>query len=354
MRFLALLLVSVAGLGLIIDTDMSADVDDVCALCIAHILADRKEVEILAVVHNTGLPTGAGAISVIDHFYGRDNIPIGAYKGDFGNPAVWPPLGPDRPVAGPYVDDLVKSFPSPIRNYTQVPDAVTVYRTVLAAQPAHSVAISSIGFLTNLVDLLLSPPDKISPLSGRDLIKEKVSLVAMMGGHYPSSGTGHEWNFGGGCNFALPQCPVTPNATFLTVSGWPPEVPLVFSGFELGVQVRTGMRLSLAQNCSSVGPSQPPNPCQKAFLDYYSWSLTYDRMSWDPLTTLFAVRGLQGFYTLMPGKNLVNSTDASNVWQNGSSASSQFYLVLNATSGVTPIQNTIDDLVCTIPLLQGK
>ena len=30
--------------AMIVDTDMSVDVDDVGALCVAHVLADRKEV----------------------------------------------------------------------------------------------------------------------------------------------------------------------------------------------------------------------------------------------------------------------------------------------------------------------
>lgn len=43
---------------LIIDTDMSFDVDDVLAVCVAHALADRGEARLLAMVHNTGLDTG--------------------------------------------------------------------------------------------------------------------------------------------------------------------------------------------------------------------------------------------------------------------------------------------------------
>ena len=74
-----------APVSLIIDTDMSSDVDDVAALCITHALADRKETELLAVVHNTGLLEGVGAISVINHYYGRDHVPIGAFKGKFGS-----------------------------------------------------------------------------------------------------------------------------------------------------------------------------------------------------------------------------------------------------------------------------
>ncbi len=45
----------------------------------------------------------------------------GAYKGQFA-----------AGERGVYVDDLVANFPSPIKNYTQVPDAVTVYRFILA------------------------------------------------------------------------------------------------------------------------------------------------------------------------------------------------------------------------------
>ena len=77
------------------------DVDDVGALCAAHGLVELGEAEILSVgkeirririfkvyilssVHNVGYPRAIGAVSVINHFYGRDDIQLGAFKGDFG------------------------------------------------------------------------------------------------------------------------------------------------------------------------------------------------------------------------------------------------------------------------------
>eukprot|EP00966_Prymnesium_polylepis_P073756 1711934-Prymnesium_polylepis.1 len=36
-------------------------VDDVGALCLAHALADRSEVELIATVHDAGTPHGVGA-----------------------------------------------------------------------------------------------------------------------------------------------------------------------------------------------------------------------------------------------------------------------------------------------------
>jgi inosine-uridine nucleoside N-ribohydrolase len=69
---------------IILDTDMSIDVDDVGALCVAHALEDLGEAKILAITHDTGLSEGVGAVSVINHYYGRDHIPLGAYRGEVG------------------------------------------------------------------------------------------------------------------------------------------------------------------------------------------------------------------------------------------------------------------------------
>ena len=72
-----------APVPLIIDTDMSTDCDDVGALCIAHAMMNKGEAELIAVVHNTGLNTGVGAVSVINQYYGRPDIPVGAYIGPY-------------------------------------------------------------------------------------------------------------------------------------------------------------------------------------------------------------------------------------------------------------------------------
>ena len=69
---------------LIIDTDMGFDVDDVGSVCMANALHDLGEVDILAIVHDTGFSKGVGAISSINNYYGHD-FTIGAYKGPFGD-----------------------------------------------------------------------------------------------------------------------------------------------------------------------------------------------------------------------------------------------------------------------------
>ena len=45
----------------------------------------------------------------------------------------------------------------PAVSATDLPEAVEVYRRVLAAQPDHSVTIVTVGYLTNLAHLLAAP-----------------------------------------------------------------------------------------------------------------------------------------------------------------------------------------------------
>lgn len=42
------------------------------------------EADILAMLHDTGFKKGVGGISSINHYFGHDSIPLGAYKGIFG------------------------------------------------------------------------------------------------------------------------------------------------------------------------------------------------------------------------------------------------------------------------------
>ena len=183
-----------APVKLIIDTDIGGggckDVDDVAAVCIGNALADNGEVELLATVVNTRPPKCPGVVSVLNSWYGREDVPIGSYKGaDL----------PEGEHLG-YVDDLPDNFASPVKNASQVPSAVDVYRRVLAAQPDGSVTISSIGLHTNLRALLQSAPDAYSALAGQDLVALKVKALWVMGGKYPTSvGSGFaECNVAGG------------------------------------------------------------------------------------------------------------------------------------------------------------
>ena len=171
---------------------MSFDVDDVGALCVAHALADRGEVELLATVHDAGVPQGIGGVSVLNRYYNRAALPLGAFKGRFGRTP-----GGNGWVHGPYLSSLLQRWPAVVQNSSEVHDAVAIYRRVLAAAADGSVVIACIGFPTNLALLLRSPADAHSYLGGMELVALKVRRVVYQGGHFPSRGAvGFNWACG--------------------------------------------------------------------------------------------------------------------------------------------------------------
>ena len=96
-----------AKTNLIIDTDMGLDVDDVGALSVAHNLANKGQTNILATIHNSGFDLGIAAVKVINNYYGRDKVPIGAYKGPFGAKYGHFPDSQNK-----YAEDLISNYPN--------------------------------------------------------------------------------------------------------------------------------------------------------------------------------------------------------------------------------------------------
>ena len=155
---------------MILDTDMSGDCDDAAALAVLHALADRGECELLAVTTNRKdlANASAGAVDVINTYYGRSDIPIG--------------VGRQTPTAlqrtSSFTAALREGFPSDIGPDNRAPDAIEVYRQALSEQPDVAVTICSVGALTNLAELWRRHPD---------LVRAKVRRLIVMGGEYPQS-----------------------------------------------------------------------------------------------------------------------------------------------------------------------
>ena len=156
-----------APVKVIFDTDMLTDFDDVGALACLHALADAGEAEILATVSSTRGNASVGAVQVINSYYGRGNLPVGAPKGigvlgahARAKEKVHPgaPLGDKTGGDGGHYKyrKLLADYPGwyTYADADDAPDANEVYRKVLAAQTDGSVVICSTGFLTNLRRLL--------------------------------------------------------------------------------------------------------------------------------------------------------------------------------------------------------
>jgi hypothetical protein len=190
-------------------------------------------------------------------------------------------------------------------------DPVELYRKTLAEADDASVTIASIGFLENLSGLLNSTADTYSDLDGYELVRAKVAELVVMGGGYPS---GYEFNFWGD----------NPLTTAHVVNTWPASVSVTFLGTEVGVEVKTGARLTVE------GPENDPVKAA------YGWYVGYNttRESWDPLTVAYACAGLGTWFEFgnEHGYNFV-WPNGSNVWINDTARSNQHYLRLKMDNG---------------------
>jgi hypothetical protein len=196
-----------------------------------------------------------------------------------------------------------------------------MYRSVLSNAEDNSIHIISIGFLTNLADLLRSDPDNYSSLRGPDLVNAKVSKLVIMGGYYP---LGWEFNFGGS----------DPQSTAYVLKNWPKSIPITYSGGELGGDIFSGQTLAT---------HSPPDSAVLAAYQWYVGRCSTVRESWDPITVLYGILGLDGFaklgvkapfaYANDFGYNSITSSNASNAWVNDSSVTNQHWLRL--ADGVT-------------------
>ncbi|KAL6246765.1 hypothetical protein RBB50_006072 [Rhinocladiella similis] len=305
------------GQPIIIDTDLFGDVDDVGALTIANVLHNCGLADLKGIAINTPSQYGAPAASAICSYFGNENVPVAALR-----PITNASFFDDWDyVRGEYASKVAYNWPGSLTNASLAPTPVELYRSILASADNSSLHIISIGFLTNLADLLRSEADDVSPLNGTELLTSKVSELVVMGGRYPS---GWEYNFGG----------TDPNSTAYVIEHWPKTVPITFSGGELGSTIFSGQR-----------PLEEA-PSESLPVSAYQWYVgrgSVTRETWDPITVLYGILGLDKFtklgvwpmlaYANEYGYNTITASNGSNAWVNDTSVTNQHWLKL--ADGVT-------------------
>jgi len=272
-----------APVKIIFDSDMGPDYDDVGALTMLHAFADSGKAEILATMASNRYELVAPCLGIINAYYGRPGIPVGAPKTH----------GVNIGCSQHWTDSLVANYPHSLNSNSQAQDAKLLYRKILASQPDSSVVIVTVGFLTNLNDLLLSKPDSISPLDGTALISKKVKQLVSMAGKFPE-----------GWEFNVKEDSTSSNYVF---EHWPTRILL--SGFEIGEKIFTGKKL-IAANLQS--------PAHMAFKIAIPMSQEdrNGRMSWDETAVLAAVKGASFAFGEVNG-TMVAEPSGHNRWING-------------------------------------
>jgi pyrimidine-specific ribonucleoside hydrolase len=296
--------------AIIFDSDIGPDYDDVGAITLLHAFADKGEAKILATMASNKYPNAAAVLSVFNTYFTRPGLPIGVVKDNAVN------MSDEQH----WSDSIVAKYPHNIHSNNEAEDAVKVYRKILSQQPDSSVTIVTVGFLTNLSNLMASKPDEYSPLDGIRLIHEKVKRLVSMAGKFPS---GKEFNV-----------MIDSTSSQKVFNTWPTEI--IFSGFEIGEKIKTGLPLVQNKNIKNSPVKDVFSIClPKAKED------NNGRMSWDETAVLVAVRGPEPFYSLRPGKIIVHD-DGGNEWDNLALAN-QYYLV--EKSPHEQVQQLINELM---------
>ncbi len=261
---------------IIFDTDITGDVDDVLALAMLHSLADRGECTIEAVTISKINPLSGPFVDAVNTFYGRPDVPLGVTRNAQRRQSKYLKLVEQRDSGHfRYAHDVLSN--------QDLPDAVTLLRQTLAASADRSVVIVQVGLAANLADLVESPPDSISPLSGIELISRKVRLVSVMAGAFgPIRGNPRylEANVKNGIG-----------SMQRFAEQWPKTSPVVWSGFSIGIAVPYPRR-SVARDFAYL----EHHIVREAYLLHSGPN--HDRPTWDLTSVLHAVRPNENYFDL--------------------------------------------------------
>jgi inosine-uridine nucleoside N-ribohydrolase len=303
--FILPVLVQAQPVKIIFDTDMESDVDDVAALAMLHGFAGRGEAEILGTISSSLNPWSAPVIDVINTYFGRPDIPIGNVKtkGVYRN--------------SNYAKHIAETFPQDTGLGETAPDAMKVYREILASEADTSVIIVTVGYLTNLSRLLDSRPDAISRLNGIDLVKTKVKRLVCMGGRYPLEMDPGKWG-----NFKP-----DPEAVNHVADEWPTQI-IFTTGGDFADAIPTGRILFTNQ-------AETGNPVSEAYRIFLkSWNRDFHHSA-DLIAVYVAIKGHEPYFLLREKGYFHIFEDGTHVWRHEPDRKNHF-IIGEFAQGINP------------------
>ena len=290
-------------MNVIFETDMGNDVDDALAIDMLYKYNKQKRINLMAVMLNKEGEFPPKYIDLLNTWYGQKRIPIGVS-----------PRADKSMVAGTNYTQVVCEkldekgkplYKRSIKDYSKLLSAVKLYRKLLAKAEDASVTIVSVGFSTNLALLLDTKADEYSPLTGKELVAQKVKRLVTMAGHIenPKYAEYNVVNDVAACQRVFNE--------------WP--TPIYMSPFELGLQVRYPAHS--IENDFTWTKHHPIVDSYKVYLKKIE-----DRPTWDLTAVLYAVDPQQFFNISPAGKIVV--TDEGYTHYKQDAAGKHFYLFI--------------------------
>jgi hypothetical protein len=298
----------------VFDSDMDGDCDDVAALALLHVLADRGEARILATLASCRSDGTPSCLDAINTYFGRGDLAVGVPKAGLRRPSK-------------YTRAVATACPHDLKSVEEAEDAVEVYRRVLGAQPDGSVVVVTVGFHTNVAALLRAP-------GGEDLVRRKVKHWVCMGGNFIGKPAKDDLKLGN-VNFQRDA-----EAAYFAIRNWPGRV--TFVGREVA-SVPSGLKVGKA-----FARLPEKHPVRVAYEAYFGGTCE-DRHVADPAAVLFAVRGARDYWDVEDQGRLDLNPDMTFEWKYDRDAD-QSYLLKKQADGKPndrAIEKVIEDLVLT-------
>ena len=317
---------------IIFETDMGNDVDDALAYDMLMRYVDEGKVELLGVSSNKRNEGSTQYIDALATWYGHPDIPIGAVQD--GVPCD------DAVDYAQATIDMKDADGNPLFSQTHANDgfivpSVQMYRDLLAKAPDTSVTVVSVGFSTNLAQLLDSEADDISPLSGKELVAKKVKTLVTMAGNFTNNNEADSLKRMQEYNVVRDVA-----AAQKVFAEWP--TPIVTSPFEIGIDI-----CYPASSIDTEYTKANIHPAVEAYKVYLP--MPYDRPTWDLTSVLYAVEGPDGYFTLSePGDIIVEQRGSTRFVPN--QEGTRFVLLCNSQQK----ENILNHFIEMIPYYPTK
>ncbi|HEY1067769.1 MAG TPA: nucleoside hydrolase [Pirellulales bacterium] len=305
---------------IIFDTDMDSDCDDVGALAMLHILADRGEVELLATICSARSEWAPRCVDAINTWYGRPDLPIGAPKN----------VGAKQ--SSRYARPIAERFPHDLTSDADAEEAAELYRRVLSEQPDDSVVIVTVGDLTNIASLLKLPATQDQP-SGLAVVHKHVREWVCMGGNFIGRPAKDDLKLTNN-NFTGDK-----QSSYEAIRSWPGR--LTFVGREIG-SVPSGLKVGGKLQALPV-----EHPVRVGYEAYFGGP-PRDRHVADQTAVLYAARGLGEFWTVESTGYMDVQPDNTFEWRYDRDGDHAYLLKRATDANSDPKPDSIDRRVETV------
>ena len=288
----------------ILGTDWWTDCDDAIALRVLLRAHKNGKIELAGIGINAAMEYSASSVDGFLNLEGVKDIPVGIdlEATDYGG--------------NPQYQKRLSESAVRYKKNEDAENAVRLYRRILAENEGK-VEIIEIGFMQVIAAVIESGADDISPKTGMELFREKVSKVWVMAGKWDEEG-GWENNFA--------RTERTVKASAILCEKCP--VPMTFLGFEIGDTVITG------------GELPKDDFLYRILYDHGSYN---GRYSWDPMTALLAIVGDEekAGYETVCGRARVDAETGKNYFTEAADGIHKYVIKMHPDSYYEDIINDI-------------